>query len=79
MKQYVAQVYLMTASGDEIQFLCTPGTHHDKIKRIKEGRIIIEERVRFIEKLPQKTGWSFADIPKLESVTERIKQTWRPS
>lgn len=78
MKQYVAQVYLLTASGDEIQFFCTPGTHHEKIRRIKEGRLILEERVRFIEKLPQK-DWSYADVPALSSIGDKVFKTWRPS
>ena len=85
MKQYIAQVYILLASGDEISFMCTPGTHHEKIKRIKQGRTVIEERVRFIEKKPQNV-MSYSDIPRLESkikeeqaIREQVLHTWRPS
>ena len=63
-KRYVTQVLLITSSGDEIRFMCTPGTHHAKIKRIKQGRTIIEERVRFIEIGPQKV-FKFEDVVPL--------------
>lgn len=85
MKQYIAQVYIMLASGDEISFMCTPGTHHEKIKRIKQGRTVIEERVRFIEKKPQSV-MSYADIPRLgslvkerEAINTQVMGTWRHS
>lgn len=85
MKQYIAQVYILLASGDEISFMCTPGTHHEKIKRIKQGRTVIEERVRFIEKKPQNV-MSYSDIPRLgskikeeQAIREQVLHTWRPS
>ena len=85
MKQYIAQVYILLGSGDEISFMCTPGTHHEKIRRIKQGRTVLEERVRFIEKKPQNV-MSYSDIPRLESkikedqaIKEQVYNTWRHS
>lgn len=81
-KQYVAQVQLITSTGDSIEFLCTPGTHNDKIKKIKRGRHIIEERVRFIEKQSQKV-WSFDSIKPFGSfsdiMSDRVMRHWRHS
>jgi len=61
IKQYIAQVFLRDNSGHSMEFISTLDTHKEKIASIKKGRTIIEERVRFIEKLPQKY-WSYSDI-----------------
>lgn len=60
-KRFVAQVLLVTSNGDEIRFMCVPGTHTEKIRRIKQGRRIIQESVRFVEVGPQKL-FKYEDI-----------------
>lgn len=68
LKQYIAQIFLRDSSGHSMEFISTLDTHKQKIASIKKGRSIVEERVRFIEKLPQKY-WSYSDIKPIAKDT----------
>lgn len=60
IKQYIAYIFLKDKAGNSVEFYSTLDTHKRKIESIKRGRSIVEERIRFIEKLPQKY-WSYSD------------------
>lgn len=64
VKQYIAQVYMMDKSGNSFEFISAVGSHKRRIESIRKGRSIIEEKVRFIEKLPQDI-WSYSDLKPL--------------